>query len=393
MIPLAKPNIGREEERAVLEVLRSGWWTCGTVAQTLEQEFAEYVGSRHAVAVSSCSSALFLALKALNLPAGSLVIVPTLTFCSTVNSVLLNGLVPVLVDVDRQTQCIDVRELEMLVDVWGVVRMSGILPVHFAGDPCDMDVIMKLADKNDWFVVGDCAHAVETEWRGRKVGGYGLASCYSFNPIKNVAAPEMGMVTTDDDEVANRVRSMRLHCMSVDAFDRVRKPGSYDITDLGYKMNCTDVEAAVALCQLRKIGENWQRRLYIHHRYTEMFGDLYIQGKFNGQYPSSGPGDFRTVRAHHLYTIQLNNRDDFILKMREKGIYCGIHYKPVHLHPYYKGKLGYGRGDFPNAEWIGDHTVSLPLGPGMTDVEVDAVMRAVEDILREGDYLFDQDNL
>lgn len=346
MIPLSRPNIGEEEKEAVSDVLSSGWWTMGPVTEKLEKEFAEYKGCRYAVAVNSCSSALILAVDNVFGAEHGRVLTPTMTFCATTNSLIHNGIDPVFVDSKKHSPQIDIDSAGYWFD-----KVDGVVPVHFGGWRCEKDKIRGYAEKYGWKVVFDSAHAVEG-----KEDYIGDASCYSFNPIKNLAAPEMGMICTNNEDLYHTLRNQRLHGMSVDAHNRVVKPGSYDIVSLGHKMNCTDVEAAVALCQLRKLDSNLQKRLDIINYYTDNIKHDYF---FDGV---------------HLFQMFIKNKQRFIMNMKEDGICCGIHYKPVHLHPYYKMNYFTRPDMYMNAERIGEDTVSLPLGPGMTDSEVEKVV-------------------
>jgi len=390
MIPLAKQKLIRwRVHDNLMKVYDSGWWTMGKVTEALEKEFAEYIGVNYAIGVNSCSMALLFAIRAMDDKNSYRSVITTpLTFCSTVNALIHNGLYPLLVDVDKETQCMD---LSNFIDQ-ETVYYQGILPVHFAGYPCKMADIELLQHNHRVWVVQDCAHAVETMWNDVKVGSLGDVSCYSFNPIKNIAAPEMGMVVTNDKHIANKIRRWRLHGMDIDASKRVNNPGQYDILALGYKANPTDMEAVIALESLREVEDNWYRREKIWMHYLNAFHTFKAKGVFNGNLPIDCPIQFddnKTVHGLHLFQIQLNCRDTFIEKMKKKGVFCGIHYKPVHLHTYYQKAYGWKRGDFPNAEWIGDHTCSLPLGPGMSNQDVEQVIKTIGEVLNEGNYLFE----
>jgi len=404
MIPLSKQTITDKAIDLVGNVLRSGWWTMGKVTKELEEKFAARYEGMYPVAVSSCSMGLWLSVKALASSMGYEgekwgAIVPALTFCSTVNAVIHAGGAPVMVDVDPASQCIDTDFVKELIKGWkkkNDFSLAGLVIVHFGGQSCNMngvvEAILSHEKRREFFLVEDCAHAVDTIYRTRWVnakwaGWWGHASCFSFNPIKNLAAPEMGMVIARKEEIAEKLRSLRIHGMSCSAFDRMNKPGQYLIEDLGYKANCTDVEAAVALAQMDNQELNWRRRDWIWGRYDDAFRDLKKRGLFNGLAGSDlVVEEFNVRHGRHLYTVLLGNRDDFVRRMLGKEIYCGIHYRPVHLHPYYARRYGWREGDFPVSEWIGKHTLSLPLGPGMTDADVSCVLDAVEEVLKEGDY-------
>lgn len=387
VVPLAKQNITEEMKSKLLQVLDSGWWTTGKVTEELENVFANYLGVKYAIAVNSCSSALFLTLKLLGCTEDSEIYTTPLTFVSTINAGLHLGANIKFVDVEMETQCIDLGLLDQYF-YYSSFDSIFVVPVHFAGMSCDINFLEEI--KTNYYgmaVIGDCAHAVETEWNRKKVGNYLDANCYSFNPTKNVAAPEMGMITTNHDSLAQQLKLYRLHCMSSDAYDRMNKPGDYDVVGLGYKFNPTDIESAIALESIKNIDTNWEKRQHIWWNYNDCFRYFSRKGVFNGTHPQQIVHSNYFKHGLHLYQILIGNRDKFILEMRKKGVHCGIHYKPIHLHTYYKDKLGYKKGQFPNAEHIGEHTCSLPLGPGMTESDVDKVITTMDSILKEGDYL------
>lgn len=390
MIPLSKQNIDYTSLGNDLEqIFKSGWWTMGRFTQQLEKEFAEYKDVKHAIAVSSCSAGLHLAVKALyNESNISNVLTTPMTFCSTVNSIILNNATPIFHDIDPITKCLKHDDFEDRKKLY----FQGIVLVHFAGYPCDMDIFDYLKEKYNIWIIEDCAHAVEAKCKNKHVGTFGDIGVFSFNPIKNLAAPEMGMVITNDDEIAEKIRLWRLHGLTSNSFDRINKPGQYDVIDLGYKYNCTDIESIVALHSLKKLEDNWYRREEIWQEYCNAFNDFKTQGIFDGDYPNSNVviiNDDNTFNRHglHLYQIEINNRDKFIEEMRKKNIFCGIHYKPIHTLSYYKDKFNM-KNKLPIAEMIGETTVSLPLGPGMSDNEVDYVIGTMEKIFERGNYLF-----
>jgi len=388
MIPLAKQYLTAEMRTGIVDVLNSGWWTMGKVTEQLEEEFAKYIGVKYAIAVNSCSMALFFSVKALCEGRSFRAVATTpLTFASTINSILLNdGLFPVLFDVNKHTMCIDVEKIFLECRS---IYLSGMILVNFGGQPCDMDKVEVLKKMDDKFwIVQDCAHAVETKWNNKIIGSYGDIACYSFNPTKNIAAPEMGMVTTDSEDIAKKIRRWRIHGMDAESSKRVMAPGSYSIVDLGYKANSTDIEAIVALESLKRVEENWKIREDIATKYCDAFLDFSEEGLFNGSIPNTIYDNNGLKHGLHLFIILINNRDNFIMKMRDSGIFCGIHYKPLHLHPYYAKLYNFSRGDFPNAEYIGDHCVSLPLGPGMSNKDVDFVIENIRDVLKGKKYLF-----
>jgi len=400
LIPLAKPNINYEQLGLDLErIIKSGWWTMGKVTEQFEGEFAKYVGTKYAIATSSCSMALIMAIRAgldkkrcSGSPNDRIITTP-LTFVSTINAIIFNGLQPFLVDIRKETLNIDEEKVCDIVNEGGnkYSRCVGIVPVHFGGNPCNMDIINSLGDLV--FVIQDCAHAVEAKWHGRRVGTYDDCSCFSLGPIKNIATPDMGVITTNDEGIAQQIRNWRCHGMSSDSFKRVSDHGQYDIADLGYKAHPTDISASFALQELKNVRENWFRREEIVFEYNLFFHKMYDEGLFNGRvfpnYDAKFTEDLSqgNIHAFHLFQVTLNNRDDFIARMKNKDVYCGIHYKPIHLHSYYARRFDWKRGHYPNAEWIGDHIVSLPLGPGMTSEDVAKVLECCEELLITRDYL------
>ena len=391
-IPLSKPKVNYDKLGFELEkVFKSNWWTTGSITQQLEKEFAEYKKVKHAVAVSSCSAALHIAVRILydkHITHG--IITTPLTFCSTINSIIHNGGTPLLIDVDKQSKCIDLSNEDFKY-------MQGVILVHFAGYPCNMDWIEK-ARKNNVWVIEDCAHSVEGLWKGQPTGTIGDIGCFSFSPTKNLAAPEMGMLITNNDEIAEKARVLRLHGLSTDTFDRINKPGQYDIIDLGYKYNCTDIEATVALNQLRCLEDNWLRREEIWKEYQTFFHSFKTRGIFNGEYPTNEGvwfdreprfADESYLHGLHLFQITLNNRNDFINEMKARGIFCGIHYNTINSFSYYQNKYNFKMGIFPNAENFAKYCVSLPLGPGMTKDEVNYVISCIRELLETERYLFE----
>lgn len=370
MIPLSKPNIGKEEKEKIIKVLESGWWTMGPVTEEFEEEFAKYKGFKHAIAVNSCSNALILAIKSvingerfIKKPS---FLVPTMTFCATVNALIFNNIWPVFVD------SISVENPNMDIDKAGpfLKEVYGVIPVHFGGKKVDTKKIKEVCYLHNLWDVYDSAHAVEGPATKEELKS--RACCYSFNPIKNLAGPESGMVCTNHDYIAEQVKSLRLHGMSCDSHNRVQKPGMYTINEHGYKMNCTDIESAVALCQLKKLDSNLERRRKIIEYYSKN-----IQTDF-------------CFEGDHLFQLRIEDRDEFVSTMKDEGVCCGIHYRPVHLHPYYQKTFGTFEGMFPIAEKIGNTTVSLPLGPGMTDNEVEYVVtktnKVLLNILKKNDF-------
>jgi dTDP-4-amino-4,6-dideoxygalactose transaminase len=379
-IPFHKPCIGEDEISEVLDTLKSGWITMGPKTMRFEEEFGRYIGSSQAVAVNSGTAALHLALKAVGLEAGDEVIIPTTTFTSTGEVVCYFNAKPVIVDVNRETHNIDVPSIAKAI----TSKTRAIIPVHFGGQPCDMDEILEIAKKHKLYVIADAAHALPARYKGDRIGRISHLTCFSFYSTKPLAMGEGGIVTTENGEWADRIRSLRLHGISKDAWKRYSRGGSwfYEVVEAGYKYNTTDLQAALGLAQLKKVGQLWNKRKSIAKRYTEAFSTQ------EGIYPPVIRPDRET--AWHLYVVKLNlevlnlDRNTFIEKLREKGIQTSVHFIPLHRHPFYRDTFGVDAGDYPNAEWIFERSISLPIYPGMSDEEVDYVIETTESLLRSG---------
>jgi dTDP-4-amino-4,6-dideoxygalactose transaminase len=376
-LPFARPSIGEEEIAEVVDSLRSGWITAGPKVKRFETEFAAYVGNRHALAVNSCTAALHIALTALDVGPGDEVILPTLTFCSTANVVVHLGARPVLVDVDDD---FNLRPEEVAAAV--TARTRAIVPVHYGGQPCDLDALQAIADRHGLPLVEDAAHAVGAEYRGRKIGSPSpRITCFSFYAIKNLTTGEGGMIVTGDDRLAERMRLLSLHGMSRDAWNRYGASGSwhYEVLEPGYKDNMTDLQAAMGIHQLRKLDGFIERRAAIARRYAEAFAPL----------PEVVAPIVRPERKHawHLFVLRLAlerltlDRAEFIEQLRAQNVGASVHFIPVHLHPFYRDRYGCRPGDFPCAERLYERIVSLPLYPAMTDGDVADVVAAVQSIV------------
>ena len=378
-IPFHKPYITDEEINEVVDSLKSGWITMGPKVVRFEEEFAGYIGSKHAVALNSCTAALHLALKAINLKPGDEVIIPTMTFTSAGEVICYFNAKPILVDVEKETHNIDVSAIEKAI----TPKTKAIIPVHYAGQPCDMDEIKQIAGSYKLRVIEDAAHSLPAWYKGRKIGTLGDITCFSFYATKTLATGEGGMVTTENDEWADRIRILRLHGISKDAWKRYSKEGSwyYEVLEAGYKYNMTDIQAALGLAQLRKVELMWEMRKEIAMKYTEAFEPLEEIIT-----PHIKPG---RETAWHLYVIKLNldalkiDRSEFIEQLKQRGVSTSVHFIPLHRHPFYKKTFGYDRKDFPNAEWIYERIISLPVYPGMADKDVEYVIESVEDVCKK----------
>ena len=372
------PQIGEEEIAEVEAVLRSGWLGTGPRVAQFERDFAAYKGlqSAHAAAVNSCTAALHVSMVAAGLDPGAEVITTPLTFCATVNAIMHAGLTPVLADVDPVTQCIDPDAIEAAI----TPRTQAILPVHFAGRACDMGRIMAIANKHKLLVIEDCAHAIETEYKGRKAGTFGDFGCFSFYATKNVVTGEGGMIVARDESHIARAKVLALHGMSKDAWHRFGDKGykHYQVVECGFKYNMMDIQAALGIHQLARVETNWLRRRDVWNRYQAELADL----------PVTLPADPEpdTRHAHHLYTVMIDeehcgiSRDGFLERMNSLGIGTGVHYLSVTEHPYYQRSFGWQSGQWPNAARIGRQTVSLPLDARLADSDAMRIITSVRSV-------------
>ena len=378
-IPFHRPVIDEDEIRSVVETLESGWLTTGPKVKTFEEDFGRYVGCKHAIAVNSGTAALHIALDAIGITEGDEVIVPAMTFAATAEVVLYFKAQPILVDCQRDTLNLDPTQIEAAI----TAKTKAIIPVHFGGQPCEMDRILDIAKKHKLKVIEDAAHALPASYQGRKVGTIGDITCFSFYATKTITTGEGGMATTENSEWAERMRIMSLHGISHDAWKRYTKEGSwyYEILYPGFKYNLTDIAAAIGIEQLKKCDELWEARQRIAMNYAKAFADLQ-----EIQVPSCRND---VQHAWHLFVIQLNlerlkiNRNQFIEALREKEIGTSVHFIPLHLHPYYRDKFGYKPEDFPNATAVFERIISLPIYPKMTEGNVRDVIVAVRQLIQE----------
>jgi perosamine synthetase len=378
-IPFHRAAVGEEEVEAVSNVIRSGWLTTGPKAFEFEKEFAKYVGAQHAIAVSTGTAALHLSLEAAGVRSGDEVLLPTNTFTATAEAVTYLGARPVLVDIDPETMNIDPADA-----AWRITpRTKAIIPVHLGGQPCDMEEIANLARAHHLRIVEDAAHALPSEYRGRRIGQISEFTCFSFYATKTLTTGEGGMITTDNAEAAERMCLMRLHGIERDAWKRYRADGtwSYEVLEAGFKNNLSDLQSAIGLVQLARCDALKQARESIARRYSDAFSSC----------EELAVPTIRSDRgtSWHLYILRLRldsltrGRNDFIAALRRRGVACSVHFIPLHMHPYYRGAYGYGPGDFPRAEREYYSCVSLPIFPAMTEIEIDYVIREVLDTVAE----------
>ncbi len=370
-IPFHKPYITEEEINEVVESLKSGWLTMGPKTIKFEEEFRKYVfgeNKGYAVSANSCTACLHLALKAIGLKEGDEVILPTNTFIATAEVVAYFKAKPALCDIEYETHNIDVSKIEDLI----TSKTKAIIPVHFGGQPCDMDEIFQIARKHDLYVIEDSAHALPAWYKGRKIGTIGDITCFSFYATKTLATGEGGMATTLREDFARIMRINRLHGIDRDAWNRYTLQGDwyYEVVDQGYKYNMTDLQAGLGLAQLKKLEWMWQKRKEIAERYNQAFKNTGIETlKIKSDRETSW----------HLYVIKVNNRDELYRKLKEKGIGTSVHFIPVYRHPYYQKTFGYKLKDYPVSEEVFRKSLSLPIYPSLSNEEQEYI---IENILK-----------
>jgi len=376
-LPLTRPDISEDDIAEVVDTLRSGWLVYGGKTQRFEAEFRKLAGAEHAVAVSSCTAGMHLALLAAGVGPGDEVITSPLTFPATANVIVHAGATPVLADICADDLNIDPAEIERRV----TPRTKAIMPVHYAGQPCRMDEILAIARRHGLLVIEDAATAAGAYYRGRPIGSLGDATVFSFYAIKNMTTGEGGIVTTDDAALAEKVASLRNHGLDSNAWNRYAKEGQpfYTVTEPGFKYPFTDLQASLGLGQLRRLREFNEKRTRLAALYGKLFARLP-----EVETPTVRP---EVESNWHLYVVRLReagiSRDAFIAALRERGIGTAVHYLPVHYHPYYRERFGFGKGDYPVTEREFERLVSLPLFPLMSEADVERVVGAVEAILGE----------
>jgi dTDP-4-amino-4,6-dideoxygalactose transaminase len=367
------PLIGEEEIEEVVQCLRSGWVGTGPRVQRFEEAFRAYRGAEHAVAVSSCTAALHLSMLASGIGPGDEVITTPLTFCATVNAIIHAGATPVLADCDPRSFCLDPEAVRDRI----TPRTRAIMPVHFAGRACDMDALMAIAREHGLIVIEDCAHAIETTWRGQAVGTFGDYGCFSFYVTKNVITGEGGMILTRDADAADRLRVLALHGMSRDAWKRFSDSGykHYDVVSAGFKNNMTDLQAALGIHQLARVETTWARRQKLWDRYERELADLPVT------LPTAPEAHVR--HGLHLFTLLIEqartgiDRDGFLEAMGRAGLGVGVHYRSIPSHGFYRDRFGWRNDGYPHAARIGASTVSIPLSAKLSDDQQTRVITGI----------------
>lgn len=371
------PMIEQPEIDEVVATLKSGWLGTGPKVAQFEQMFAEYKGSKFTVALNSCTAALHLAMLAVDIKPGDEVIVPSMTFAATANAVIHAQGRPILADCEKESMNIDPEDIRRKI----TKKTKAIIPVHFAGRACNMDAIMEISKEYNLKVIEDCAHAIETEYKGKKVGTIGDFGCFSFYVTKNIVTGEGGMVITDNEDYAGKIKVLALHGLSKHAWKRFSDEGykHYQVVYAGFKYNMMDIQAAIGIHQFPRVDRYWKRRQKIWNKYNEAFKNLSVF--------TPAIIEQNTRHAYHLYTLLLDidqlsiTRDQFLKELTKRNIGVGVHYLALHMHPFYQETYGYKISDFPNAQWISERTVSIPLSAKLTDEEVQDVIEEVKEVI------------
>lgn len=374
-ITFGAPDIRADEIDEIVATLESGWIGTGPRVNRFEAEFAAYksASSDRVAAVNSCTAALHVSMVAADLQPGDEVITTAMTFCATANAIIHAGATPVIADIDPVTFNIDTAQVEERI----TEKTRAIVPVHFAGRPCNMDEIGALAKKHDLVVIEDCAHAIETQWHGQHAGTFGDFGCFSFYVTKNLVTGEGGMVLGRSPEHIDRIKILALHGMSKDAWKRFGDDGfkHYEVVEAGFKYNMMDLQAALGIHQLRRVEQNWVRRQDIWDRYQQAFAGLPV-GR-----PAEPEADTR--HAYHLYTLKIDDRecgvsrDALMPRLGQAGVGTGVHYRSLAQQPFYQERFGWHPDEYPVSTSFGDQTISLPLGPKLNDADVDRIIDVI----------------
>ena len=377
-LPYHQSWLEEEEHLEVTDTLTSGWLTTGPKTKKFEEAFSDFIGCKHAIALNSCTAGLNLALEVQGFPEGDEVITTPMTFPATANVILLQKMKPVLVDIEPGTLLIDPKKIEEKI----TPRTRAIIPVHFAGHPCDMDTITALAEKYNLLVIEDAAHALETKYKGRKVGNMGNTTSFSFYANKNITTGEGGMVVTDDDDLAEKFQTMRLQGISRDAWKRYGKSGytHWEQKMAGHKCNMSDINASIGIHQLKKIDRFLELRQKYVAMYDRGFADV-PELETLARHDNVG-------HAHHIYIIALQleqltvDRDGFLDAMQGSGIGVAVHYIALHLQPYYVENFNTKPQDYPVASNYSERILSIPLYPKMSEADVDRVINTVQTLIK-----------
>jgi len=379
-LPFARPALGEEEIAEVVDTLKSGWITTGPKVERFTAAFADYVGGRYAVPVSSATAGLHVALLALGVGPGDEVVTTPMTFVATLNTIVHCGAVPVLADIDAATLNVRVEEIERKI----TKKTRVILPVHFVGQPADLDPILELAAARGLAVLEDAAHAVGAEYKGRRIGSFPTTSVFSFHPNKNMTTGEGGMIVTEDEEVYEKASLLKFHGMDKESWKRFAKAGSprYDVAVPGYKYNMMDIQAALGLHQLPRLPGFLAERERLAGRYEEL-----LRGVTGLILPQRVPYPIR--HAWHLYTPLVDvdrlkiSRDRFMEELKARNIGTGLHYTAAHEFSYYASRFGWKPEDYPEAHFVSERIVSLPFFPGLMEADQRDVADAIRSLVAE----------
>lgn len=378
-LPFSRPFISRAAIDDVVTCLESGWITTGPRVAQFTDALKSYFDAPYVLPLASATAGLHLTLLALDLQPGDEVITTPMTFAATLNTIVLAGGKPVLVDIDPDTYNLDLNQLEDAI----TEKTRVIMPVHFAGLPLNLEQLYEIANRHDLRVVEDAAHAMGAEYKNQRIGGVGDIQVFSFHPTKNMTTGEGGCISTRDEALAKKIGLLRFHGIDREAWNRYGKGGQqdYEIVMPGFKYNMMDIQAAIGLHQLRELDGFITRREELANRYHEALADWP-----QWQLPATPVYEHR--HSWHIYTPLINetaarmNRDEFMTAMKDKNIGTGLHYRAVHLYPFYRERFGFSEGDFPHAESVAERIVSLPLFPAMTDAEHDRVLDVMYQIFK-----------
>ena len=376
-LPFARPNISDEAIAEVVDCLKSGWITTGPRVQKFEEALQDYLKAPHALAISSATAGLYVALKALELKPGDEVITTSMTFAATLNVIVLAGGKPVLVDVCLDHYNMDIAAVENAI----TNRARAIMPVHFAGLPVDLDPLYDLARKHELHIIEDASHAIGAYYKGKIIGSFGDTQVFSFHPNKNMTTGEGGAITVRSNPLKEKIERQRFHGMDRMAWNRFAKNGSqhYEIVEPAHKFNMMDIQGALGIHQLNSLDSFIAERERIVTNYYAALKD------FDCLILPSLPS-YSFKHAWHLFAPRVNfeatklSRDDVALRLKELNIGTGLHYRAPHLYPFYTQTYGFKEGQFPNAEMIGNSVMSLPLFPGLKDSEFDRVISALKNV-------------
>ena len=380
-LPIATAVFGKEEEKEIIETLRSGWVTLGPKTKLFEELLVKYTGAKYAVALNSCSSALHLALVALNLKKGDEVITTTFTFAATVNAILHTGAKAVLVDIDPQTFNVNLDQVEKKI----TKKTKAIIPVHYAGQSVDLDILKKLCKKHDIVLVEDAAHAIGTEYKNKKIGNFGDMTCFSFHPVKNMTTGDGGAITTNNKLLYEKLLVLRVNGMDKESWKRNTSTGKWDyaIVDEGYKFHMNDLSASLGIHQIKKLDKYNLKRKQIADSYDNKLSKI----------PEITIPDretkFKNMHSHNLYPILVDTsnlritRNEIIDKLKEYNIGSIVYYRPIHMHHFYQERLGYEIGDFPIAEHVFERLICLPIYPLMKASDINYVSNVLKEIISD----------